>query len=1283
MSLVPAGVANGLALEPAQQVLKAANGSEIKVLGTVKLLMRVGDSSFPLECMVVDNVSEVIIGLTWLNEFAESWDFRHEVIVLGGTQHKLHGPPKTPKTRRVEVAHTTTVPARSEVDLAARIIFGDLALYEGDWITRSVQMPGRLMVARTLVANQGGTVVIRVLNHTDKEVVLDMGTSICDLEEIPSMPALEEELCKQEEDPIQLLMQAVDGSVTEPEKAELAVLLEKYRHVFSQGPLDMGRTDVVQHEIDTGDNKPVRQALRPQPLAMLPMIDEQLDEMLELKIISPSRSEWASNVVMVKKKDGSLRFCIDYRKLNEKTEKDVYPLPRIDSCLDALAGARWFSTFDLRAGYHQVGLHPKDAHKTTFITRRGSFQFDVLPFGLCNAPATFERLMDLVMSGLNYESLLVYLDDIIVFSETLEVHLVRLELVFLRLEAAGLKLKASKCHIMQQKVLFLGHVVTPQGIATDPDKIKLVTNWPPPRNLKEVRSFVGLCSYYRRYVKDFARIAEPLHGLTRKNVKFEWTANCAESFEKLKGCLTTAPVLTLPTDDDQYLLYTDASDVGLGAVLSKITDEGEKPIAYGSRLCNGAERNYNVTRRELLAVIFGLKTFRQYLLGRKFTIRTDHAALQWLKKTPSPIGQQARWVEQIEEFDYTIQHRPGAQHSNADAMSRRPHGLSEPIPDERNEPESDPGETEAADDEPGARVYVASAMEPRSNESMVEASATPRLQTEEMSKQQSEDSELQEIFRLKSTRDVRPPPAELIACGAFTKAYAQQWDQLRVEEGVLFRHWIGPVEDCNRRQVVLPQCRRQDVIRAAHAGFSGGHFGLKKTLAQVQRRAYWVGWTADVRLFCLRCQECAKYHRGAAPKQGSLAEFRVGEPMERWGIDLTGPHPTSAGGHKYILTAIDYFSRWTEAFPIRNQEAATVAKVLVEQVFVRFGVPLQILSDQGPNFESGLFQEVCRLLGIDKVRTSPYQPRTNGMIERWHRTLNSMLGKVVGESQRDWHEKLPYVMAAYRATEHSRTGFTPNYLFMGREARAPVDLTLTTEVIEEQCPAEYVVRQRKLIQEAYEYVRDFSGKMATQQKRRYDLRVREKKFQVGDWVWYLYPRRRVGRSPKWASAYTGPYLVVKVLGSLTYQIQRSRRANRQIVHVDKLKRVQGETPEPWVDIDGAAPEVGQPIDTEWLDLQTEGAAVPVTPSGVPGDVDESVYADYGPVSNEPGDTTAERAGESATLGNSQDRGPTDPAADDEAQEAGGEVAAGRPRRPTRRPSRFRDFVCTSRRCCRW
>ena len=719
-----------------------------------------------------------------------------------------------------------------------------------------------------------------------------------------------------------------------------------------------------------------------------------------------------------------------------------------------------------------------------------------------------------------------------------------------------------------------------------------------------------------------------------------------------------------------------------GAVLSKVTDEGEKPIAFGSRLCNGAERNYNVTRRELLAVIFGLKTFRQYLLGRNFIIRTDHAALQWLKKTPSPIGQQARWVEQIEEFDYTIQHRPGAQHSNADAMSRRPDRNSNPVLDPQDaEPVSNSDWEEAVDIVSTASMRAVTVTESPPIGPPFEVTPPPS-QTEELSKQQGEDSELRDIIRLKSSREDKPSPAELIACGVFTKAYAQQWDQLRMEKGILYRHWIGPVEGCNRQQVVLPQCRRQDVIRAAHAGFSGGHFGLKKTLAQVQRRAYWVGWTADVRLFCLRCPECARYHRGAAPKQGALAEFRVGEPMERWGIDLTGPHPTSAGGHKYILTAIDYFTRWTEAFPIRNQEAATVAKVLVEQVFVRFGVPLQILTDQGPNFESGLFQEMCHLLGIDKVRTSPYQPRTNGMIERWHRTLNSMLGKVVGESQRDWHEKLPYVMAAYRATEHSRTGFSPNFLFLGREARAPVDLTLTTEVIEEQCPADYVVRQRKQIQESYDYVREFSGKMAMHQKRRYDLRVRERKFGVGDWVWYLYPRKRVGRSPKWASAYTGPYLVVRVFSPLTYQIQRSRRANTQIVHVDKLKKVMGETPEPWFNVDdtkSGRSQDGQPIESDWPDLfsgETVPRAAPTEDLsqtvGAADAVDQLVDAE-----------DDDRTAGAAMHGAGQDMTPAAPAGEDDGPETENDAATGRPRRTVRKPSRFRDFVCTSRRCCRW
>ena len=317
-------------------------------------------------------------------------------------------------------------------------------------------------------------------------------------------------------------------------------------------------------------------------------------------------------------------------------------------------------------------MDEKDAHKTAFVTRRSTFAFNVMPFGLCNAPATFQRLMDHTMIGLNYEICLVYLDDIIVFSVNTKSHLERLEMLFARLRQANLKLKPSKCHFLKRSVDFLGYVISASCISTDPRKIELVKSWPVPNKLKEVRSFVGLCSYYRRFVEGFSEMASPLHALTRKNAVFRWTAECQISFDRLKSSLVNAPVLSLPRDEGEYLLDTDASDHGIGAVLSQIQDGEERVLSYASRLYSPAENNYCVTRKELLAVVYFLKQFKQYLLGRQFKVRTDHAALQWLRRTPEPIGQQGRWLEILEGFTFTVEHRAGRLHANADAMSRRP-----------------------------------------------------------------------------------------------------------------------------------------------------------------------------------------------------------------------------------------------------------------------------------------------------------------------------------------------------------------------------------------------------------------------------------------------------------------------------------------------------------------------------------------------------------------------------------------------------------------------------------
>ena len=363
---------------------------------------------------------------------------------------------------------------------------------------------------------------------------------------------------------------------------------------------------------------------------------------------------------------------MDYRQVNNVTKKDAYPLPKIDNCLDAMAGARIFSSLDLRSAYQHVPVAEKDRDKTTFICPRGMYRYTMMPFGLCNAVATFQRLMDVVLSGMHFLACIVYLDDIIVFSRTPEQHLDRLEQVFDRLERAGLKMKPDKCELLKTRLVFLGHVLTAEGVGTDPEKTAAIEEWPTPTTTTQCRAFYGLASYYRRFVKNFAGLAAPLHELMKKHQRFFWDEDKQEAFDALKEALSSPPILIMPTDDGDYILDTDASEFAIGAVLSQVQDGQEKVVAYASRSLDKRERNYCVTRKELLAIVHFLKHFKQYLLGRHFRVRTDHAALTWLRRVPEPIGQQARWLEQMEEFDFSVEHRAGRSHANADGLSRKP-----------------------------------------------------------------------------------------------------------------------------------------------------------------------------------------------------------------------------------------------------------------------------------------------------------------------------------------------------------------------------------------------------------------------------------------------------------------------------------------------------------------------------------------------------------------------------------------------------------------------------------
>lgn len=915
--------------------------------------------------------------------------------------------------------------------------------------------------------------------------------------------------------------------------------LAQYTDVFSRGDMDLGRTSLVKHSIFTGDRPPIKQPPRRVSVAKREEMQRAVQEMAAAGLIERSDSPWCSPVVLVAKKDGTKRFCVDYRALNTATVTDAYPLPRIDDTLDALAGVQWFSTLDLKSGYHQVEVAEEDREKTAFSFGQGLWQFKVMPFGLCNAPSCFERLMERVLEGLQWKAALVYLDDVLVFGSTFEEELDRLKEVLHRLRAANLKLSPKKCTFFQHEVPFLGHVVGRDGVRTDPQKVTAVADWPVPNDLAGLRSFLGLCSYYRRFVPGFATVAAPLHQLTRKGARFQWGEACQRAFETLKQALVEAPVLPYPDPSLPYLLDTDASAEGVGAVLSQVKEGKEWVVAYFSTKFSKPEKNYCVTRKELAAVVKSLSHFHHYLYGARFTVRTDHAALRWLKTLKEPEGQLARWLGKLEQYNYQIVHRAGQVHSNADSLSRRP---------------CEPGCTHCSRREPAVSCQ------------RLQVRGDPEETGEQWGKDQRSDAELGPVIAWLEESSERPSWESISPEGPVTKCLMEQWELLRLEEGVLQRRWVDAKRGEDRWLVVVPRARREELLREMHEGNTSGHSGIKRTLCRLRQRVYWVGLRQDVQEWCRSCKVCAAKKGPARKTRAPLQLYQAGAPLQRMAVDIAGPFTRTHRGNRFICVAMDYFTKWPEACALPNHEAETVADFLVTQVFTRFGVPGELHSDQGREFESRVFKECCRLLGVDKTRTTPLHPQSDGMVERYNATLVGQLARYCEEGQQDWDEWLPYVLMAYRAAEHEATHFTPARLMFGREMRLPVDLALgrPPDAGLPTVQSEYAVALQRRLEDARQRVSGNLKLAGHSMWQRYQQRVREATYSPGEQVWLHNPRRRRGLSPKLQSPWEGPYTVAEALSAVTYRLAPAGgHGKSKVVHVDRLWKYAGDGTFSW------------------------------------------------------------------------------------------------------------------------